>query len=287
MRASGRPRHSLGRSRFRPVSLATAVLTAAALGIVVHTATARGTVRMAMRMAAAARTLDRRAPSAPPSLRSGRFITGTPAVGALFSPSGHSLGSHFCTASVVDSSTGDVLITAAHCVSGLPPGQVVFVPGYSDGRTPYGIWQVTHIFVAPAWSASQNPDDDVAFLVVHRSAGAKPIQAITGGERLGTGWGPGQWVHVIAYPSDQDRPLACQARTSPLGATQMQFNCAGYSDGSSGGPFLADFSASTGEGTVIGVIGGYQLGGDTPAVSYSARFGSEVQSLYRTAVSAG
>jgi hypothetical protein len=35
---------------------------------------------------------------------------------------------------------------------------------------------------------------------------------------------------------------------------------------------------------VIGVIGGYQQGGDTPSVSYSARFGALVADLYKTAV---
>jgi hypothetical protein len=48
---------------------------------------------------------------------------------------------------------------------------------------------------------------------------------------------------------------------------------------------LAD--AATGEGTVIGVIGGYQQGGDSADVSYSAAFGQNVQTLNDTAVSYG
>jgi len=36
-------------------------------------------------------------------------------------------------------------------------------------------------------------------------------------------------------------------------------------------------------GTIVGVIGGYQKGGDTPSVSYSAYFGSGIQQLYRQA----
>jgi hypothetical protein len=34
----------------------------------------------------------------------------------------------------------------------------------------------------------------------------------------------------------------------------------------------------------VGVIGGYQQGGDTPSVSYSARFGQPVRGLYDKAV---
>ena len=40
---------------------------------------------------------------------------------------------------------------------------------------------------------------------------------------------------------------------------------------------------ATGLGTVVGVIGGYQQGGYTDAVSYSAQFGPEIAALYRDA----
>src|SRR5215469_8025411 len=58
----------------------------------------------------------------------------TSTIGALFtlSPSGQ-LQNHFCTASVVDSPTGNLIVTAAHCMQGQRLGDIVFVPGYSDG----------------------------------------------------------------------------------------------------------------------------------------------------------
>ena len=65
---------------------------------------------------------------------------------------------------------------------------------------------------------------------------------------------------------------------------QMEFDCGGYTDGTSGGPFLANVHPATGLGAVIGVIGGYEQGGDTPSVSYSARFGRAVRDLYDKAV---
>ena len=64
------------------------------------------------------------------------------------------------------------------------------------------------------------------------------------------------------------------------------FRCAGFSDGTSGGPLLADVGPADGLDTVIGVIGGYQLGGDTPSVSYAARFGGQLGALYQQALSA-
>jgi len=50
---------------------------------------------------------------------------------------------------------------------------------------------------------------------------------------------------------------------------------------------LADVDAATGQGSVIGVIGGYQQGGDTPQVSYAAIFSAAVTQLYATAEAGG
>jgi hypothetical protein len=44
--------------------------------------------------------------------------------------------------------------------------------------------------------------------------------------------------------------------------------------------------ASSGQGTVIGVIGGYEQGGDLPQVSYSVAFGAAVAALYQAAKAA-
>ena len=44
---------------------------------------------------------------------------------------------------------------------------------------------------------------------------------------------------------------------------------------------------TTGLGTVVGVIGGYEQGGNTPSVSYAAAFGGTTRVLYAAAVAAG
>jgi hypothetical protein len=68
---------------------------------------------------------------------------------------------------------------------------------------------------------------------------------------------------------------------------QLEFDCDGYTDGTSGGPFLSDVDPATGQGLVIGVIGGYQQGGDVPQVSYSAVLGANAAALYEQAVAGG
>jgi V8-like Glu-specific endopeptidase len=210
-----------------------------------------------------------------------------PAVGVLLQASGGRLGPHFCTASVVRSPGKDLVITAAHCVSrylGTSRPELAFAPGYRDGTAPLGVWQVTRIIVDPAWASSADPDDDVALLVVQQAGGDAPVEDVTGAERLGIGWSSADRVTVIGYPRTQNLPLTCQNRASSFTARQMRIDCGSFSDGTSGGPFLAGVDARTGEGTVIGVVGGYQQGGSTPDVSYSITFGQQVQILYRSAV---
>jgi V8-like Glu-specific endopeptidase len=219
--------------------------------------------------------------------RSGQTITGMAAVGALFTSSNGKLGSHFCTASVVDSPHGDLAVTAAHCVTGMTGTTIVFVPGYESGDDPYGQWTVSKIYVDKAWTASASANDDVAFLKLAQAGSSVPIEDVTGAETLATGTSARQLVEVIGYPDTSDQPIACRNWTTQPMSDQLEFDCDGYTDGTSGGPFLADVNAANGQGTVIGVIGGYEQGGLTPAISYSAEFTTNVSSLYATAVDGG
>jgi V8-like Glu-specific endopeptidase len=244
---------------------------AAALGLVLMTPTAGGPVALAAQLSW---------PQATP-------FSGTSAVGALFSDRGGKLG-HFCTASVVHSSHGNLLITAAHCMQGKslkPAGAITFAPGYHAGKFPHGRWVVRASYVDSKWKKDKNPDDDVAFLLAGRPG--LHIEKYTGSETLDTRATLPQEVRVIGYPDRTNLPVTCDAPArvfDPGHLHQMVFDCDGYTNGTSGGPFLAHVSAA-GTGKVIGVIGGYQEGGDTPNVSYSARFLANVAALYKAATS--
>ena len=226
-------------------------------------------------------------PSQPLTVSStSQAFDGVPVVGALFTLSGGKLGTHFCTASVVHSAHGDLAVTAAHCVAGVQ-GQVVFVPGYANGKEPYGVWPVSAIYTDKAWQSGQDADDDVAFLRLSDASGGVPIEDVTGAVRLGTSAAEPALVRVIGYPGDTDQPVSCANWTKTFSATQLEFDCDGYTDGTSGGPFLANASGTAGQWTVVGVIGGYELGGDSPDVSYAAHFGAAVAALYWTAEAGG
>ena len=211
---------------------------------------------------------------------------GTAAVGALFDVTKTGL-KHFCTAAVVRSKPGNLLITAAHCLTGAHTGahgQVVFAPGYHNGRFPRGRWQVMSVLSDSSWRRHHDPNDDVAFLVVGRSG--HRIQKYTGAETVAIGTALPAAVRVIGYPNRANAPVTCTGQASRLvltGYQQLVFHCGGYTNGTSGGPFLLNVSARSGDGDVIGVIGGYQQGGKLANVSYSARFLRNVAALYRQA----
>ena len=222
-------------------------------------------------------------------------FAGLPSVGAIFGADGAraSDSHHFCTASVVDSPGGNVVATAAHCVvtpgSGTAaPGPVVFVPGYHDKQEPYGEWISSRILVDPRWTANGDPDYDVAFLVVQRDHDPSArLSDYVGAQQIAFGTQLPQQVGVIGYPSAAEEPVACHNTLKAFSPTQSEFDCPGFTDGSSGGPMLTGIDARTGRGTLIGVIGGYEQGGYSDSVSYASSFGDAVKSLYQQATTTG
>lgn len=206
----------------------------------------------------------------------------TPAVGALFVSSRFELSRHFCSASVVSSPGGDLILTAAHCVTPFRR-DLVFVPGYRDGKAPFGVWEVERVFVDEYWRRWRSPSDDFAFLIVHSRRRGSDLERLTGAERVGDDEHSKSVVTVTGYPDGSSTPITCTNRTRRFAPTQLEFDCGGYTDGTSGSPFLTSIDPRNGLGTVVGVVGGYQQGGDTPQVSYASVFGQRLAMLYARA----
>lgn len=189
------------------------------------------------------------------------------AIGALFTTDDPS--SHICTASVLDSAAGDLILTAAHCVSG-SGNDLQFRPAYDNGNSPYGAWNVEAAYVMPSWLASQDPHADFAVLRVAdqtRNGKLVSLQQVTGGYDLDTTPAAGTPVTDYAYNSGEDQPIGC---TTPLLQSQgyPAIACNGYTGGSSGSPFLA--KEPDGTQRIVGVIGGYYQGGCEASMSYSS-----------------
>ena len=219
-------------------------------------------------------------PTPPPGIPSPTHFNGVPTVGALFFTTGTQ--QHFCTASVVDSPTANLVLTAAHCVYGSSYAtNIEYVPQYHYGQQPYGGWAVTSITVAAGWRNSHDPNLDFAFLTVAPPPGThRPVQFVTGGLRLGINVGYAHRIEVIGYNNGEDAPIKCASRSFEFEPGQMEFYCNDFQDGTSGGPWILGFGPHRGSGTVFGVIGGYEQGGDYPWASYSVYFSQPTLSLY-------
>nr|WP_237525180.1 trypsin-like peptidase domain-containing protein [Streptomyces sp. SID5643] len=196
-------------------------------------------------------------------------------VGVLVPAAG---GRHFCTASVVDAPHRNLIVTAAHCLGG--GAGLVFVPGYRDGRAPYGEWTVRRRFLARGWAEGRDEDSDVGFAAV-APRGGEEVQDAVGGNRFVTGTATGATaVTVTGYPDARETAVSCAAEPHALGRTQQRIACPGFGGGTSGSPWV------NGDGQVVGVLGGHDQGGTTSGVSYSVVLGAQARRLYEQAAAA-
>ena len=169
-----------------------------------------------------------------------------------------------CSASVVQSASRRLILTAAHCVVSVtiePPlmwnEHLMFVPAYDGTRppsdsayAPYGAWPITRVYVSAV--GKQNPvtllrtDYDVAVAGVFDDAG--PIEDVVCGglmPRLSNPDDPSTFpkVRVVGYPSAKAYSGAeqfhCESSTmlsiTPSGIRLPQ---CGLASGNSGGPVM-------------------------------------------------
>ncbi|MER6047468.1 hypothetical protein ABT168_08385 [Streptomyces sp. NPDC001793] len=220
---------------------------------------------------------------------------GIPSVGVLFSVDGDAR-EHHCTASVVHSPRGNLILTAGHCNAG---AHAAFVPQYQSGEDsqPYGVWAIEDTYAyADRATTGGGADLDFAFATVAPDDSGRRIEDVTGANTLTATPGYRNQVNVIGYPSvhsdPADRAVRCATTTQRLAGTrQLRMECNGFYGGTSGSPWLAGYDPRTRTGRVIGVIGGVNGGGPrgphSDRTSYSPYFGKEILSLYDRAAQAG
>ncbi|MEU9986385.1 trypsin-like peptidase domain-containing protein [Streptomyces sp. NPDC048045] len=202
-------------------------------------------------------------------------------IGALFDADrvGKLAGGHFCSASVVHSPQRTLIVTAAHCVDE-DNGDLVFVPGYRDGKAPYGVWKVGKRFLPDGWAKKQSEDSDIAFVHLEE-VGGKRIEDVVGGNRFVPGVATGATaVTVTGYPDSREAPITCTNRPAPQGRTQQRIDCPEFTGGTSGSPWI------NGDRQIVGVLGGHDKGGTTADTSYSVVLRREAAELYRDAIGA-
>ncbi|TQM01701.1 trypsin-like serine peptidase [Pseudonocardia kunmingensis] len=219
-------------------------------------------------------------------------------VGRLFDQDGRS-----CTATVIDSRSGTIAVTAAHCVwvprnrgnyggsswlsaqSG-PIALDRFIPGSVSNSAPHGSWAITEVRVHPRWVASDNPRYDVAFIRLGRSDG-QSAEDVLGGERISFSAYSGSSrpaVTALGYPAEDGFDGASLRRCSTSAVTttdegELAMNCA-MTGGASGGPWMTGFDPATGRGVIVGVTAYVHVADPT---LYATPLTDEARVLYRAA----
>lgn len=198
-----------------------------------------------------------------------------PRVGAIFL-GGQSL--HTCSASVVHSTTADLILTAAHCLAAGVEGW--FVPAFAESATPHDFWHVDEVYLDPRWLATQDPLADFAVARVSRQDDGSVESVVGGGLTIGSSPQPGTDVAVTGYGLGVGgAPVGCTARVT-MDRGYPEIRCAGLVDGTSGSPWLSGT-------TVVGVTGGLEGGGCDETVSYTPPFGAAVVELLARAEAGG
>ncbi|MFI6084957.1 trypsin-like serine peptidase [Streptomyces sp. NPDC051217] len=189
----------------------------------------------------------------------------------------------WCTATAVKSTNRSAVMTAAHCVRrGSSPGNtnttMVFVPGYSKGKKPYGAFAVRTAATPRTWVYDST--NDVSALVVDADKNGRELTDVVGGQAIAFNRAVGGTISALGYSAT--RPQLGGELLRCVGTAKkeigMQAIPCDLTGGSSGGPWLADFDATTGKGVLVSVNA--SLDSLTPTKMYGEVLGAPAKKVY-------
>jgi V8-like Glu-specific endopeptidase len=239
-------------------------------------------------------------------LAPGRAASSVPGAGAEWTGAGavvrttgkvfFSLGTddYVCSGSAVASPDRSTVLTAGHCVddpeSGTTATNWVFVPGYRDGRAPYGFFAATHLVTTTGWAAAEDFDVDLGFADVAPNAAGVRLGDAVGGQKIAFGTPRGRDAYAFGYaavaPWTGQRLDACSGGvvqdTTPAPSADQGLACT-MTPGSSGGPWFSEFDPRTGTGTLTSVTSFSYV--EEPGVLWGPYLGAEAQALYLSVAS--
>jgi hypothetical protein len=89
-----------------------------------------------------------------------------------------------CSGTATNSSNGDVVTTAGHCVNEGPGAfatNFAFVPAYNNGAAPYGTWTARELVTTTQWQTAGDFNFDVGFAVMNDNAAGQDLTQAVGG----------------------------------------------------------------------------------------------------------
>jgi hypothetical protein len=207
---------------------------------------------------------------------------------------------YVCSASVVKSPHGDVIVTAAHCLldpetRGKATFETIFVPGYRNKTMPYGAWRAEYQTLPESWKKTvesksiANEGVDLAFLNLMPNKEGEEVEEAVGSLEIGFDAACNQTYTQFGYPAE-----------SPYNGELLYSHTAGYAGidtntafspvpmkiasdftrGASGGPW------ATGIGTASPTVRSLTAYGyaNQPGYLFGPYFGETAKKAYGTAI---
>ena len=190
-------------------------------------------------------------------------------VGRLYMSFGNS--NSVCSASVVNSTSGTLVATAAHCIVNTSGGNewadnVMFIPGDTNERSPYGRWTAEMMYAPPQFRSSARSSKekgaygdgwayDIAFLRM-RPNGGKNIRDAVGGQGIAFD-ATAESLRTIGYPTappfDGSTMRSCSSPTWTANRNNTFTLPCQMTPGCSGGPWFTRFDDNAGVGYLVSV----------------------------------
>jgi V8-like Glu-specific endopeptidase len=200
-----------------------------------------------------------------------------------------------CSGSVINTSAGNVVLTAGHCViqpgSGTNATNIVFIPGYRDGAHTFGDWPATTFATTTEWQTTAgtgDPNDadeagDMAMLTLaNRPSDSATVQSIVGAVGIAFNQPRLQTYMEYGYPAGPPYDgTRLYALTAPWAVDDPSFSphpmgiSSDFTGGSSGGPWLVGSSPEA-----MSVTDYKYLGGPLVNYMFGPYFGSIAQNLF-------
>ncbi|MGJ6965739.1 trypsin-like serine peptidase [Streptosporangium sp. G11] len=224
---------------------------------------------------------------------------------------------HWCTGTSMQSKYRNIVATAGHCVrdtqrEGATLDKWAFVPGYSEGTTPWGLYVGKLAFVHHDFDVYAGHDRDFAFVNVYGGVVSSSTGVLTNTGKLAENVG-GQGIafnqattpsaDVLGYPAgphpDGTRPYTGQTLESSTGPTfavtlpdaptgrLIGVESPFTGEGAIGSSWLYDYSGDSRTGHLNGItIGVSDTDGDNRYdTGVSPYFDNEVRAVYMSALS--
>ena len=190
-----------------------------------------------------------------------------------------------CSGTATNSSNGDVVTTAGHCVNEGPGAfatNFAFVPAYNNGAAPFGTWTAQTLLTTTQWSSAGDFDYDAGFAVLNENAAGQSLTQAVGGYPITFNQPRGLSYQAFGYPAAQkfngQTLWSCSGTVvqDTFGGSTDQGLACNMTGGSSGGGWIT--------GTSLNSVTSFGYTG-VKNVLWGPYFGSVIQSTFNAAQS--